>query len=68
MNGLLLMRFPTTMVGWFTRRFAAEDKYGRVLGCDYSESTLTEARRRIDAEGTQTEFTQDNPSGFSKVS
>jgi ubiquinone/menaquinone biosynthesis C-methylase UbiE len=44
------MRFPTTMVGLFARRFAAEDKYGRVLGCDYSESMLTEARRRIDAE------------------
>ena len=36
--------------GLFTRRFAAEDKYGRVLGCDYSESMLTEARRRIDGE------------------
>ena len=37
-------------VGLFTRRFASEDNYGRVLGCDYSESMLTEARRRIDAE------------------
>ena len=35
------------MSGLFTRRFAAEDKYDRVLGCDYSESMLTEARRRI---------------------
>jgi ubiquinone/menaquinone biosynthesis C-methylase UbiE len=26
------------------------DKYDRVLGCDYSESMLTEARRRINAE------------------
>lgn len=36
--------------GLFTRRFAAEDIYDRVLGCDYSESMLTEARRRIVAE------------------
>jgi ubiquinone/menaquinone biosynthesis C-methylase UbiE len=34
----------------FTRRFAATDNYSRVLGCDYSESMLTEARRRIAAE------------------
>ena len=33
--------------GLFTRRFAESEKYGRVLGCDYSESMLTEARRRI---------------------
>ncbi|CAJ1964237.1 unnamed protein product [Cylindrotheca closterium] len=33
--------------GLFTRRFASTDRYGRVLGCDYSESMLTEARRRI---------------------
>jgi ubiquinone/menaquinone biosynthesis C-methylase UbiE len=38
------------ILGLFTRRFAATDKYGRVLGCDYSEAMLTEARRRIDAE------------------
>jgi ubiquinone/menaquinone biosynthesis C-methylase UbiE len=36
--------------GLFTRRFASADKYGRVLGCDYSESMLTEARRRISEE------------------
>lgn len=36
--------------GLFTRRFAAEDIYDRVLGCDYSDSMLTEARRRIAAE------------------
>ena len=36
--------------GLFTRRFAAEDTYDRVLGCDYSESMLTEARRRIKLE------------------
>lgn len=36
--------------GLFTRRFASTDKYARVLGCDYSEAMLTEARRRIDAE------------------
>jgi ubiquinone/menaquinone biosynthesis C-methylase UbiE len=37
-------------VGLFTRRLAATNKYGRVLGCDYSESMLTEARRRIRAD------------------
>lgn len=36
--------------GLFTRRFASADKYSRVLGCDYSDSMLTEARRRINAE------------------
>jgi ubiquinone/menaquinone biosynthesis C-methylase UbiE len=36
--------------GLFTRRFASEDVYDRVLGCDYSDSMLTEARRRIAAE------------------
>jgi ubiquinone/menaquinone biosynthesis C-methylase UbiE len=36
--------------GLFTRRFAKEDKYDRVLGCDYSESMLVEARRRINAD------------------
>lgn len=34
----------------FTRIFASQDKYGRVLGCDYSDSMLTEARRRISEE------------------
>jgi ubiquinone/menaquinone biosynthesis C-methylase UbiE len=36
--------------GLFTRRFAKEDTYNRVLGCDYSDSMLTEARRRISEE------------------
>ena len=36
--------------GLFTRRFAKSGKYKRVLGCDYSESMLEEARRRIDAD------------------
>jgi ubiquinone/menaquinone biosynthesis C-methylase UbiE len=36
--------------GLFTRRFALSGKYGRVLGCDYSPSMLTEARRRINAD------------------
>lgn len=31
----------------FTRLFAASNKYDRVLGCDYSESMLLEARRRL---------------------
>ena len=34
--------------GLFTRRFATSGKYKHVLGCDYSESMLTEARRRIE--------------------
>jgi SAM-dependent methyltransferase len=36
--------------GLFTRRLAKSGKYGRVLGCDYSDSMLTEARRRIKAD------------------
>ena len=36
--------------GLFTRRLAKAGKYGRVLGCDYSDSMLTEARRRINAD------------------
>ncbi len=40
----------TMLSGLFTRRFAVADKYSRVLGCDYSESMLTEARRRINAD------------------
>lgn len=36
--------------GLFTRRFAASGKYSRVLGCDYSDSMLLEAGRRIRAE------------------
>jgi ubiquinone/menaquinone biosynthesis C-methylase UbiE len=34
--------------GLFTRRFAKSGRYDRVLGCDYSESMLREARRRIE--------------------
>ena len=36
--------------GLFTRRFAKSGKYTRVLGCDYSDSMLKEARRRIQAD------------------
>ena len=36
--------------GLFTRRFAASGKYSRVLGCDYSDSMLLEAGRRIRGE------------------
>ena len=36
--------------GLFTRRFAKSGKYNRVIGCDYSESMLNEARRRIVAD------------------
>jgi ubiquinone/menaquinone biosynthesis C-methylase UbiE len=44
--------------GLFTRRFAALDKYQRVLGCDYSESMLMEARRRMQAENLNLKTTQ----------
>jgi len=43
--------------GLFTRRLVASGKYGRVLGCDYSSSMLTEARRRITAEKKKNKFT-----------
>lgn len=36
--------------GLFTRRFAKSGNYKRVLGCDYSNSMLEEARRRIQAD------------------
>lgn len=34
--------------GLFTRRLAKGGDYKRVIGCDYSDSMLTEARRRIE--------------------
>ena len=37
-------------LGLFTRRFTKSGKYDRVIGCDYSDSMLTEARRRIGAD------------------
>lgn len=36
--------------GLFTRRFAKSNEYTRVIACDYSDSMLTEARRRIRAD------------------
>ena len=33
--------------GLFTRRFTKSGEYDRVIACDYSDSMLTEARRRI---------------------
>mmetsp|Transcript_26841 Transcript_26841/g.61795 ORF Transcript_26841/g.61795 Transcript_26841/m.61795 type:complete len:425 (-) Transcript_26841:122-1396(-) len=33
--------------GLFTRKFAASGRYDRVIGADYSDAMLTEARRRI---------------------
>lgn len=44
----------------FTRLFAASHKYGRVLGCDYSESMLLEARRRLSQQQRQQ---QEDPRG-----
>jgi len=36
--------------GLFTRRLAKSNDYTRVIACDYSESMLQEARRRINAD------------------
>merc|ERR1712032_471774 len=36
--------------GLFTRRFAKSEEYSRVIACDFSDSMLMEARRRIDAD------------------
>lgn len=36
--------------GIFTRRFALSGLYSRVIGCDYSDSMLQEARRRIQSD------------------
>mmetsp|Transcript_11476 Transcript_11476/g.22990 ORF Transcript_11476/g.22990 Transcript_11476/m.22990 type:complete len:406 (+) Transcript_11476:125-1342(+) len=36
--------------GLFTRRFTTSGEYDRVIACDYSDSMLTEARRRIRAD------------------
>lgn len=53
----VMARSPTKVLvdmscatGLFTRRFAKSGNYKRVLGCDYSKSMLTEARRRIVAD------------------
>ena len=54
-----LTTLPTRFCkGLFTRRFAKENVYDRVLGCDYSDSMLTEARRRIDAESLLNKLTK----------
>jgi ubiquinone/menaquinone biosynthesis C-methylase UbiE len=44
-NGVLVDMSCDT--GLFTRRFAKSGNYCRVLGCDYSDSMLVEARKRI---------------------
>ena len=47
---------PSTVVdmscatGLFTRRLAKSNAYDRVIGCDYSDSMLSEARRRINSD------------------
>lgn len=38
--------------GLFTRRLAKSEEYDRVIGCDYSDSMLTEARKRIKSDRT----------------
>lgn len=38
------------IAGLFTRRFTKSNEYSRVLGCDYSDSMLKEARQRIRAD------------------
>lgn len=55
--------------GLFTRRFAKSNTYSRVIGCDYSDSMLNEARRRIraDSELTATTTTYNNSNGASKT-
>jgi len=40
--------------GLFTRRLAKSGLYQRVIGCDYSDSMLREARRRIEADSDLT--------------
>jgi ubiquinone/menaquinone biosynthesis C-methylase UbiE len=48
-NNVLVLVDMSCATGLFTRRFATSNvlNYRRVLGCDYSDSMLTEARRRI---------------------
>lgn len=46
--------------GLFTRRFAMSGLFDRVLGCDYSASMLTEARRRISADRKLNESLEEN--------
>jgi ubiquinone/menaquinone biosynthesis C-methylase UbiE len=41
--------------GLFTRRFAKSNEYPRVIGCDYSDAMLLEARSRINSD-----FQRDN--------
>jgi len=47
---------PSTVVdmscatGLFTRRLTKSNAYDRVIGCDYSDSMLSEARRRINSD------------------
>ena len=46
----LTLRAILFRTGLFTRRFTKSIKYSRVIACDYSDSMLTEARRRIRAD------------------
>eukprot|EP00979_Chaetoceros_neogracilis_P017803 scaffold10272_cov276-Chaetoceros_neogracile.AAC.37 len=48
--------------GLFTRRLASGGDYKRVIGCDYSDSMLSEARRRI-----ETDNELKNGKGFTKL-
>jgi ubiquinone/menaquinone biosynthesis C-methylase UbiE len=46
-NGTNVVVDMSCATGLFTRRFAGADEYDRVIACDYSQSMLTEAKRRI---------------------
>ena len=48
-HALTSVRSPCD-TGLFTRRFTKSNKYSRVIACDYSDSMLTEARRRVRAD------------------
>jgi ubiquinone/menaquinone biosynthesis C-methylase UbiE len=45
--------------GMFTRRFVASQKYKRVLGCDYSDSMLQQARQFINNEKKDASITSE---------
>ena len=50
LHGTLTAVFRHDTPGLFTRRFAKSGEYSRVIACNYSDSMLAEARRRIRAD------------------